>query len=143
MLSPFFKRRMTMTVQEAIDKVDALKPNTYTIPEKLGWLASADLIVKHRVIDTHELNSGETEITDADIDYLANNIGSDTVLLLPKPYDDAYIHYLSSQIDYWNHEIPKYNNAMAMFNSALTSYSNEYHRSHTPKGIHKFNFFKG
>lgn len=130
-----------MTVIEAINKVDSLKPNTYSEPEKIGWLSSADLIIKHRVLDSHELNDGETAITDDDLDYASADAGREKDLILPMPYDEAYIHYLSAQIDYWNHEIPKYNNSMAMFNSVLNAFANEWNRTHMPKGVHKFKYF--
>ena len=43
-----------MTVMEAINHVDAVKPNGYSQNEKIRWLSYLDGIVKKEIIDTHE-----------------------------------------------------------------------------------------
>ena len=43
-----------MKLIEAINKIDALKQNTFTQEDKIGWLSTLDGIIKSEIIDTHE-----------------------------------------------------------------------------------------
>jgi hypothetical protein len=123
-----------MTIMDALYRIDELKPNSYSQPEKIKWLSSLDGIIKSEIIDTHE--GGE--------DVVFNGYGEDadltTVLLVPAPYDDIYLRWLETQIDYTNGEYGKYNNSIAMYNAAYTAFANYYNRTHMPKGK-KFKFF--
>jgi hypothetical protein len=123
-----------MTIMDALYRIDELKPNSYSQPEKIKWLSSLDGVIKSEIIDTHE--GGE--------DVVFNGYGEDadltTVLLVPAPYDDIYLRWLETQIDYSNGEYGKYNNSIAMYNTAYAAYANHYNRTHMPKGK-KFKFF--
>lgn len=115
-----------MTIIEAIARVDTVKPNTYTLNEKIKWLSELDGIIKAEIIDTHEGGeditfSGYTDTTD-----------TDTKLLVPAPYDEVYIRYLEMQIDYANNEYGKYNNSMVMYNSVYSAFEKHYNRDHMP-----------
>ena len=123
-----------MTILEAINRVDATKPNSYTQVEKVDWLSTLDGIVKSQIIDTHE--GGEGVVFDG---YDADT-PLDTELLIPAPYDDIYIRWLEARIDYANGEFGKYNNSLTAYNDAYELYANYYNRKHMPKGS-KFKFF--
>ena len=115
-----------MTINEAINKTDALKPNNFSVEDKIGWLSTLDFTVKREMIDTHEggediVFEGYTEETDLD-----------TELLAPAPYDEMYLRWLEAQIDYANNEFGKYNNAIEMYNTAWQAYRNHYNRTHMP-----------
>ena len=43
-----------MKVIEAITQIDSLKPNTYSLDQKLYWLSKVESMVKRLVIDAHE-----------------------------------------------------------------------------------------
>jgi hypothetical protein len=43
-----------MKIIEAINRIDALKHNTYTQSDKVRWLSTLDSMVKNHVIDTHD-----------------------------------------------------------------------------------------
>ncbi len=118
-----------MTFMEAVNRVDAVKPNAYEQEEKLRWLSVLDGIVKKEIVDTHEGEGKELGETDADRELLA-----------PHPYDGMYIHWLEAQIDYANGEYGKYNSSMAMFRAVYEAYEKYYHRSHLPiaKGFSHF-----
>ena len=45
-----------MTIIEAINKLDALKFNTYSQNDKVAWLSQLDLAIKRTVLDNHEGN---------------------------------------------------------------------------------------
>ena len=122
-----------MTIIEAINRLDALKHNTYTQADKVEWLSTLDSLVKTHVIDTHE---GE-EVTFTGYD---ESTGLHTNLLITAPYEDAYLHWMEAKIDYYNREYGAYNNAIEMFNTIYKSFQDYYNRTHMPKG-HKFKYF--
>jgi hypothetical protein len=111
--------------------VDRLKPNAYSQQDKVRWLSRLDGIVKSEIIDTHE--GGES------VKFAPYNDDTpiDTVLLIPAPYDEVYIHYLEMQIDYANGEYGKYNNSSAAYNLAFSAYEKYYNREHMPKSSGK------
>lgn len=116
-----------MTIIEAINKIDSLKPNNCSQDMKVGWLSRLDGIIKEKVIDTHE---------GADAVVFTGYDGSDTSteLLVPAPYDELYVKWLEAQIDYANGEYGKYNNSMTMYNSIYNEFENYYNRHNMPKG---------
>lgn len=123
-----------MKIIEAINRIDTLKPNTYSQAEKVAWLSSLDSLVKTQIIDTHEggenvVFTGYTDETDME-----------TELLIPAPYEEVYLMWLEVQIDYANREYEKYNNAVLMYKESFNDYSNWYNRTHMPKG-NSFKYF--
>ena len=122
-----------MKIIEAINRIDSLMHNTYTQNDKVAWLSTLDSMVKRHIIDTHE---GE-EVTFTGYDDLTD---LQTELLIPAPYDEAYMRWMESQIHYNNGEYDKYNNATETFSTFFESYKNYYNRTHMPKGK-KFKYF--
>ena len=123
-----------MTILEAVHKIDTVKPNSYTQPEKIKWLSTLDGIIKSEIIDTHE--GGENVVFEGYFD----DTDLDTPLLVSAPYDDVYIRWLEARIDYANGEYGKYNNSLTAYSNAYDSYANYYNRKHMPKGK-SFKFF--
>jgi hypothetical protein len=117
-----------MKIIEAINRTDSTKHNAYSQSEKVAWLSTLDSMVKRLVIDTHE--SMET----IDFTGYGPDVDPETELLIPAPFDEAYLRWLEAQIDYANGEYSKYNNSIDMFNTAWTAYQNWYNRNHMPKG---------
>lgn len=117
-----------MTIIEAIQKIDDLKHNTYSHADKVKWLSRLDSMVKNLVIDTHEGGEGVSFVPYGD------DTPGDTVLLIPEPYDEAYLLFMEAQIDYINGEYGKYNNSMERFNAVWKDFRNFYNRTHMPKG---------
>ena len=115
-----------MTIAEAISKVDDLKPNTYTLADKIGWLSTLDARVKAQIIDAHEHAEhfffyGYDEMT-----------GDETELLVSAPYDEMYLRWLEAMIDYHNSDDDRYNNAIMLFNSVYEGFKKHYTRTHMP-----------
>lgn len=125
-----------MKLIEAINRIDALKHNTYTQADKVRWLSTVDSMVKNHVIDTHE---GAEEVSFSGYD---DNTDLQTELLMSAPYDEAYLRWLEAQIDYHNGEYGKYNNAVEMFTTVYDSFKAYYNRTHMPCGT-KFKYFGG
>ena len=123
-----------MTIMDALYRIDELKPNSYSQPEKINWLSSLDGMIKSEIIDTHE--GGENIVFSG----YAENANLSTVLLVPVPYDDIYLKWLEAMIDYTNGEIAKYNNSLTAYNDAYDLYQKHYNRTHMPKGT-KFKFY--
>lgn len=123
-----------MKIIEAINRIDALKHNTYTQADKVRWLSTLDSMVKNHVIDTHE---GAEEVSFYGYD---DNTDLQTELLMSAPYDEAYLRWLEAQIDYHNGEYGKYNNTVEMFTTVYDGFKAYYNRTHMPIAK-KFNYF--
>ena len=115
-----------MTIMEVLHRIDTLKPNVYSNPEKIKWLSMLDGMIKSEIIDTH------ADGNDVDFEGYAEDEELTTELLVPAPYDGIYIHWLEAQIDYTNAEYEKYENSNTMFNAAYTAYAKYYNRMHRP-----------
>lgn len=115
-----------MTIIEALNMTDALKPNTYDQMTKIQWLSQLDLMVKHDVYDTHDvvslIFSGYNQDTPLD-----------TVLLIPSPYDRVYQRWLDAQIDLANGEIDRFNASILLFNKDYTEFINDFNRKYRHK----------
>ena len=116
-----------MTIAEVISKVDALKPNNYTLEDKVGWLSTLDSRVKTQIIDAHEHSEG---IVFYGYDSV---LDQETELLVPAPYDEMYLRWLEAMIDYHNSDDDRYNNDIILFNNAYEGYKKHYTRTHMPK----------
>ena len=123
-----------MTIIEAIEQVDLLKPNNYTQEDKIAWLSMLDGVIKTEIIDTHE---GAEDVA---FNGYGVDISRDTVLLAPAPYDDVYVKWLEAQIDYANGELAKFNNSITMYNTAYAAFERYYNRTHMPIGT-SFRYF--
>lgn len=117
-----------MTILEAIQRVDALRHNTFTQEEKIGWLAQVDGQVQEDLIRTHEDPEGK------DFRYYDAQTPLDRELLVPPPYDELYLHYLQAQMDYYNAEYDRYNRSMGMYQAVWSAFANFYNRTHCPLG---------
>lgn len=116
-----------MKVIEAITQLQAVKENQYDDETIIRWLSDLDGIIYEEIIKWHEETD---EITHGPYD---PDTDMDTVLMVPDPYSDVYIKYLSAQVDYYNAELARYNNSMVMYNMALSSFADWYNRNHSPK----------
>jgi hypothetical protein len=123
-----------LKIIEAINQTDSLKPNTYSVKQKILWLSQLESMVKRLVIDTHE---GGEKIP---FDGFTENTDTQTVLFMPAPFDVAYLYWLEAQIHYANEEIDMYNSAIMMFNAAFGEYKADYKRTHAGKGYGRFRF---
>lgn len=115
-----------MTVQDAIVQINHLKPSRYDETTIVEWLSDLDGYIYSEIIEGHEGDHKPPLPYDA-------NQGLEQVLLVPEPYSDIYIKYLSAQIDYANADFGRYNNSMVMYNMALSAFADWYNRTHMPK----------
>ena len=124
-----------MTLLEALNRIDEVKPSGVSQSLKIKWISTLDGVIKTELIDRHE---NAEEITFEG--YTEEDIGEDKALLVPPPYDDIYIRWLEAMIDYTNGEYKKYNNSLTAYNDSYQLYARYYNRTHKPKAHGKFKF---
>jgi hypothetical protein len=115
-----------MTIQAAIDRIDSLKPNKYTVSQKIAWLSELDGMIFRELIEHHVHPEPIT------FEGYEDCTPMDKELLVPFPHTDVYQHYLAMQMDLANAELQKYQNDRLLFNSAYMTYSDYYTREHMP-----------
>ena len=119
-----------MTIKECIDIVDNLKPNQYSVVDKVRWLSFIDKIIINDVLKTHEGYDGRYDnFTEYSADKLAIQ------LIAENPYDRLYIAFLKMQIDGENGEMARYNNSANSFNTYMMEYRKYYNKTHMPLSI--------
>ena len=96
-----------MTIREALNGIDGLKPNTYDESVKVAWLSALDMRIHQEIVLTHAHEAGEESFSG-----YTEQTDEDTELLVEAPYDELYLYYLESKIDYGNGEMGKYNNSI-------------------------------
>lgn len=119
-----------MTIKECIDIVDNIKPNQYTVADKINWLTFVDMTIINDVLKTHEGYDGRYDLFEG---YSPDKLTAS--LVVPTPYDRLYTAYLSMQIDRLNGETAKYNNSASLYNTYLLEYKRYYNKTHMPLDI--------
>ena len=119
-----------MKIQHAIDQTDKLRPNYMERQMKVAYLQELDHMIYTEVLLKHK-HEPEEEVPP---DYSGDRAG-ETVLLVPEPYSDVYIHWLTSKIDLMNQEVDKYNNDTALFQAAYGTMCDWWNRTRMPLGV--------
>jgi hypothetical protein len=137
-----------MTPNKVIEKIDRLKPNSYSEEDKMGWINELDGMVKRLVFQWDEGYIAELK-TKRDFGQITEEEYNDLIekakpyeypkdmnkeLLIPFPFDDTYALYLEAKIDYYNREYGNYNNSAMMFETQFNEYKKAYIREHPAKG---------
>jgi hypothetical protein len=118
-----------MTIKDCIDIVDNIKPNQYTIREKVMWLSFVDETIINDVLKTHEGYDGRYDHFEG---YTEDKLS--VSLIVKSPYDRLYTAYLKMKIDQENGETARYNNSAALYNTYLMEYRKYYNKTHLPIG---------
>ena len=111
-------RRFEMTVNECLAKVKDRKPNAYSDESLTDRLNEIEARVQREIL----LKEPD------DIIQYAFPDDRDTELILPKPYDSAYVYYIKMMIEFDQEEYSAYNNTMAMFVSQFQDAEKYYNR---------------
>lgn len=93
-----------MTIKEAIEKTNRLRPNSFSHNEKTDWLIDFESRIYNEIYSVHKCDVPFTDLA---------QITDDTELFAVSPYDEMYLLYLCSMVDFSNAEYDRYNNDMA------------------------------
>ncbi|MBO4418984.1 MAG: hypothetical protein J5789_04070 [Oscillospiraceae bacterium] len=123
-----------MTIRDAIDQADQLRPNELDLLTKLRWLSRLDGKICTELLAAF---AGEpVEI----VPYEDQASKLTTPLVIPFPYDELYPRYLAMRIDLEHGELERYNNDAALFNRLWQTTAAHYCRTHSPKGVGQLKF---
>lgn len=116
-----------MTLQEALDLADEMKPNMMNRFTKVKHLNDLEQMIYAEILMKHE-HSAETE-TKPDYN---NDTDPNTVLLVPDPYSRVYWLWLMTRIDIQNQEDARFNIDMTHFDNAYAEMSAWWTRTFPP-----------
>ena len=116
-----------MKLQQAMDRVDMMRPNMQDRELKIAWLSELDGLIWKELISKHVYYGRLPKMQEYDRD-----TDPGTVLLVPAPYDNIYTYWLMAKIDEETLETEKYNNDQAMFTASYDSFSDYWTRNHMP-----------
>ena len=116
-----------MTLQEALDYTDAMKPNMMDRQLKVKYLTEieqliwGEIVMRHVHTEEQETKPVYTEETEPG-----------TELIVPDPYSMVYVYWLMSKIDIQNQEDARYNIDRAHFENEYDTMSDWWTREHMP-----------
>lgn len=116
-----------MTLQEALDQVDELKPNMMSRKLKIKYLSEIEQLIYDEIVMTHE----HTDELEGKPVY-NEQTDDGTVLIIPDPYSMVYVYWLMSKIDIQNQEDNRYNIDRVHFENAYKTMSDWWTREHMP-----------
>ena len=116
-----------MTLQEALDTVDEMKPNMMMRDLKIKYLSEIEQLIHDEIVMTHEHTAEE-----AAKPAYTENTDPGTVLIVPDPYSTVYIYWLMSKIDIQNQEDLRYNIDRTHFENAYNTMSDWWTRHKMP-----------
>ena len=117
-----------MTIQEALDQLDEMKPNMMSRKLKVKYLTEIEQLIYDEIVLKHvqaEEPAGKPVYTE--------DSDPGTVLIIPDPYSSVYLYWLMTNIDIQNQEDARYNIDRQHFENAYDTMSDWYTREHMPK----------
>ena len=123
-----------MTLREAISKFDRESKNNITDDIKIEWISLLDSTIYNDIILTHEIN------TPISFNGYTTDTDDNTVLLIPEPFSDIYLRFLTIKKDLYLSDISRYNNDVVLYSTAYRDFENYYNRNNMPiKKTYYFN----
>lgn len=116
-----------MTVQEALDITDEMKPNMMDRNLKLKYLTEIEQLIHDEIVMTHVHSWAEARKP-----VYNDETEPGTRLIVPDPYSMVYVHWLMTKIDIQNQEDQRYNNDRALFENAYNPMSDWWTRHRMP-----------
>lgn len=117
-----------MTIQEALDQLDEMKPNMMSRRLKVKYLTEIEQLIYDEIVQKHvqaEEPAGKPVYTE--------DSDPGTVLIIPDPYSSVYLYWLMTKVDIQNQEDARYNIDRQHFENAYDTMSDWYTREHMPK----------
>ena len=123
-----------MTLREAISKFDRESKNNIPDEIKIDWISLLDSAIYTDIILTHEIN------TPVSFNGYTTQTEDNTVLLVPEPFSDIYLRFLTIKKDLYLSDISRYNNDVVLYTTAYRDFENHYNRNNMPiKKTYYFN----
>ena len=117
-----------MTIQEALDQLDEMKPNMMSRRLKVKYLTEIEQLIHGEIVMNHEHAEEEEEKP-----VYTEDSDPGTVLIIPDPYSSVYLYWLMTKVDIQNQEDARYNIDRQHFENAYDTMSDWYTREHMPK----------
>lgn len=131
-----------MTVREAITQTDGLKPNKYSIEDKLRWLSEVEYSIFDDLVKRYkspfpfpipfEIPKPFKPFTEEDME---------KELYAPFPFSNIYPAYLKMKIDEENQETDRYNASATLYNYYYDEYAKHINKTRRPKGKNAFRIY--
>ena len=116
-----------MTIQEALDQLDEMKPNMMSRRLKLKYLTEIEQLIWAEIIMKHE-HPAEIEVQPV----YSEETDPGSVLMIPDPYSEVYVYWLMTKVDIQNQEDSRYAVDRAHFENSYDTMSDWYTREHMP-----------
>lgn len=116
-----------MTIQEALDQLDEMKPNMMSRKLKVKYLTEIEQLIWAEIIMKHE-HPAEIEVKPV----YNEETDPGSVLLIPDPYSEVYVYWLMTKVDIQNQEDSRYAVDRAHFENSYDTMSDWYTREHMP-----------
>ena len=116
-----------MTIREAIDRADRLRPNTHEMRDKLNWLTGMERLIAE-FMNRHENVNVTPPVYDEGTD-------DGQKLLLDHEDAELYVVYLMMKYDFYNGEYDAYNNQAMHYKDELDAWKAAYRREHMPRQL--------
>lgn len=116
-----------MTIQEALDIADEMKPNMMSRKLKVKYLTEIEQLIHEEIISRHE----HPEAWDEKPNY-TEDTDPGTEMRVPDPYASVYTYWLMTKIDIQNQEDERYNVDRAHFENAYAQMSDWWTHSYRP-----------
>lgn len=134
---------------EIIERFDSINENEVDADIKLEWIQSLEMMIYEEIISKHEddpiltmieiakelvvLDEEEEEEKPIEsVEDYFDRFDMYTPLLVPLPYHEVYIAWLSKKVAETYKETNKFNASVNLFNSAYYTFMDAYNRKHLP-----------
>ncbi|HNX63078.1 MAG TPA: hypothetical protein PKN45_10580 [Candidatus Limiplasma sp.] len=105
-----------MTIGKLLAQFQDMNPSQYNQTVLIGWLSEVDGQISNTI---HRDRDGMKTIAEP----YTIDTSLDTPLLVPFPFDQIYMYWLSAMVDKSNQEFDRYGNEMQLFNSYYNAYA--------------------
>jgi hypothetical protein len=116
-----------MTIQEALDQLDEMKPNMMSRRLKMKYLTEIEQLIFDEIVMKHE---HDPELVEKPVYTEDSEPG--TELIIQDPYSMVYVYWLMTKVDIQTQEDARYNIDRMHFENAYNTMSDWYTREHMP-----------
>ncbi len=116
-----------MTIQEALNLVDEMQPNTMSAAAKISFISELEGKIHREILMKHVHTVAEETCPTYN-----SETGGSTELLVKEPYHMVYVYWVLSRLDEQNREWDEFNNHRTLFKVAWDEFGDYWRREHMP-----------